>query len=136
MKKRKKIRVVYAIPNFILILFSVTCIFPAIWLIYSSMKEKTEFYHSPIALPAHPSIQHYISILTESEFLSWLFNSFRTSVIALVFYSDFRIYHRIFSIQIPFPGKKRPVCLLPGRNACPGTCADGSDVRAVYQDRT
>lgn len=105
MKKRKKIRIVYAVPNLILILFSVTCIFPAIWLIYSSMKEKTEFYHSPIALPAHPSIQHYISILTESEFLSWLFNSFRTSVIALVFILIFGFTIGYFLSRYRFRGR-------------------------------
>ena len=61
------------------------CIFPAIWLIYSSLKEKAEFYHSPIALPENPSIDHYISILSKSDFLKWLFNSFRTSALSLFF---------------------------------------------------
>lgn len=105
MKKRKKIRIVYAVPNLILILFSVTCIFPAVWLIYSSMKEKAEFYHSPIALPVHPSIRHYISILTESDFLRWLFNSFRTSVIALFFILIFGFTTGYFLSRYRFKGR-------------------------------
>ena len=85
MKKEKKLHIGYAVPNIILLLFSITCIFPAIWLIYSSLKEKAEFYHSPIALPENPSIDHYISILSKSDFLKWLFNSFRTSALSLFF---------------------------------------------------
>lgn len=83
--KKKKFHFIYAIPNIILLLFSITCIFPAIWLFYSSLKGKTEFYHSPIALPEHLNFQHYISILTKSDFLIWLFNSLRNSILALCF---------------------------------------------------
>lgn len=83
MRKKRKFRIAYTLPNVILLLFSITCIFPAIWLIYSSLKEKAEFYHSPIALPENPSIEHYISIVLESDLIKWLFNSFRTSILSL-----------------------------------------------------
>lgn len=85
MKRRKKFRIAYAVPNIVLLLFSLSCIFPAIWLIYSSLKDKAEFYHSPIGLPENPSIEHYSSILSGGDFLKWLFNSFRTSALSLFF---------------------------------------------------
>ncbi|MDO4260742.1 MAG: carbohydrate ABC transporter permease [Eubacteriales bacterium] len=85
MKRKKKFHIAYAVPNMVLLLFSFTCVFPAIWLIYSSLKEKTEFYKSPVALPENPSIKYYLSVLSESDFLKWLLNSMRTSILSLFF---------------------------------------------------
>lgn len=85
MDEKKKLHIAYIVPNAILIIFSITCIFPAIWLIYSSMKDKTEFYNNPISLPESLNVENYVSILSGSNFLKWLFNSSRTSVISLFF---------------------------------------------------
>lgn len=73
------------IPNAILMIFSITCIFPAVWLFYSSLKGKAEFYNNPIALPTQPSFQHYIDIFTKSKILTWMGNTVRNSVISLIF---------------------------------------------------
>lgn len=93
------------IPNFILILFSISCIFPAIWLFYSSLKEKTEFYSSPAALPEHPSFRHYVSILTQSDFLTWLGNSIRNSMLSLVFILIFGFTVGYFLSRYRFRGR-------------------------------
>lgn len=79
---RKAIRF---IPNAILMIFSITCIFPAVWLFYSSLKGKAEFYNNPIALPTQPSFQHYTDIFTKSKILTWMGNTVRNSVISLIF---------------------------------------------------
>jgi len=79
---RKAVRV---IPNLILMIFSITCVYPAIWLLYSSLKDKAEFYNNPVALPSHPSFQHYIDIFTKSKILVWMGNTVRNSAISLVF---------------------------------------------------
>lgn len=73
------------LSNIVLMMFSITCIFPAIWLFYSSLKEKSEFYNSPLALPKAPDFQHYISILTKSNILTWMGNTIRNSVLSLFF---------------------------------------------------
>lgn len=103
--KKRKFRIAYAIPNLILLLFSISCIFPAIWLFYSSLKEKSEFYHSSIALPEHPNFQHYVSILTKSEFSTWLLNSMRNSVLSLVFILFFGFTLGYFLSRYRFKGR-------------------------------
>lgn len=103
--KKKKFHIAYVIPNVILLIFSISCIFPAIWLFYSSLKEKSEFYHSPVALPENPSFEHYISILTKSDFTTWLFNSLRNSVLSLFFILLFGFTIGYFLSRYRFKGR-------------------------------
>ncbi len=105
MKKENKGSLLHWIPNALLMVFSFTCIFPAIWLFYSSLKEKAEFYHSPIALPQHPSFQHYIDILTKSNFITWLGNSIRNSGLALFFILLFGFIIGYFLSRYRFRGR-------------------------------
>ncbi len=105
MNKERKKRGLYIFPNIILMLFSLTCIFPAIWLFYSSLKEKPEFYHSPVALPKNPSFQHYVSILTKSNFLVWLWNSLRNSFLTLFFVIAFGFIIGYFLSRYQFKGR-------------------------------
>ena len=70
--------------NGILIFFSITCIFPIIWLFYSSLKTQAEFSNNPLALPASPSFRHYYTVLFETEMYKWIINTVRTTAISLV----------------------------------------------------
>lgn len=100
---RKAVRLV---PNVILMIFSITCVFPAIWLFYSSLKGKAEFYNNPIALPAHPSFQHYIDIFTKSKILVWMGNTVRNSVISLIFIILIGFVVGYFLSRYRFKGRK------------------------------
>lgn len=71
------------ISNLLLIVFSITCIFPAIWLFYSSLKTKSEFYANPISLPHSPDFGQYLAILTRSKILLWMGNTTRNSILSL-----------------------------------------------------
>jgi raffinose/stachyose/melibiose transport system permease protein len=83
--KGKSNKLLRVIPNVVLMLFSITCIFPAIWLLYSSLKNKSEFYESPLALPKSFNFEHYITILTKSNIMTWMGNTVRNSVLSLFF---------------------------------------------------
>ena len=100
---RKILRI---IPNVVLILFSLSCIFPAIWLFYSSLKDKAEFYQSPIALPKSPNFQHYISIFTNSKILTWMGNTIRNSFLSLVFILLIGFVVGYFLSRYKFRGRK------------------------------
>ncbi|GGG61788.1 carbohydrate ABC transporter permease [Paenibacillus radicis (ex Gao et al. 2016)] len=71
-------------PNLILLVFSISCIFPAVWLFYSSLKGKSEFYANPISLPHSPSVDQYVAIFTKSKILLWMWNTTRNSVLSLL----------------------------------------------------
>lgn len=72
--------------NFVLIVFSLSCIFPIIWMIYSSLKEKRAFNADIIGLPKAPTLTNYIRILTNSDYHlgESMWNSVRTTTISIV----------------------------------------------------
>ncbi len=71
--------------NVILWIFSLTCIFPLIWMFYSSLKEKREFNANIIGMPKNPNFQNYIDVMTnkDTNLVSAMINSVRTTVLAV-----------------------------------------------------
>ncbi len=71
--------------NFMLILFSLTCVFPLVWMFYSSIKEKRAFNADIIGLPKVPTLENYKRILTNSDYHlgQSMLNSFRTTIISV-----------------------------------------------------
>ena len=55
--------------NLILIIFSLSCIFPMIWMLYSSLKEKRAFNADIVGLPKNPTLINYIRILSNSDII-------------------------------------------------------------------
>ncbi|BCN29114.1 carbohydrate ABC transporter permease [Anaeromicropila herbilytica] len=80
-----KTRVLAVFLNLVLIIFSLSCIFPLIWLFYSSLKEKRVFNADIIGLPKSPSFSNYVDILSNKDYhiFASLFNSFRTTIISV-----------------------------------------------------
>ncbi|GHV26311.1 sugar ABC transporter permease [Clostridia bacterium] len=71
--------------NALLIIFSLTCIFPLLWMLMSSLKLKREFNASIMSLPAAPSFSNYINIMTNPDYHIWqsMFNSARTTFLSV-----------------------------------------------------
>lgn len=71
--------------NLILIIFSLSCIFPLIWMFYSSLKEKRVFNADIIGLPTNPTLSNYIKILTNPDYHIYqsMFNSFRVTLLSV-----------------------------------------------------
>ncbi len=71
--------------NTILMIFSLTCIFPLIWMLYSSLKEKRVFNADIMGLPKDPTLANYIKILSNKDYnlLQNMWNSLRTTVISV-----------------------------------------------------
>lgn len=72
--------------NAVLILFYLSCIFPLVWMLYSSFKEKRAFNADIIGLPKKPSLVNYIRILGNSDYHlgDSMMSSLRTTVISIV----------------------------------------------------
>lgn len=71
--------------NLILWIFSLSCIFPIVWMIYSSLKEKRQFNADIIGLPKAPSLINYQRILSNSDYhlAESMLNSVRTTAISI-----------------------------------------------------
>lgn len=72
--------------NAILIIFSLTCIFPIVWMLYSSLKEKRAFNADIVGLPKKPTLINYTRILTNPDYhlSESMLNSIRTTCLSII----------------------------------------------------
>jgi multiple sugar transport system permease protein len=67
-----------------LAMFCVVALFPFTWMAATSLKTNAELYNpkaSPLAIQ-HPSLVHYIDLLQETNFLTWIANTMLVAVVA------------------------------------------------------
>ena len=69
--------------NLIFIIFSFTCVFPIVWIFYSSFKTQAEFMQSSVALPEALDLTNYISVFTSTSMLKYMLNSARNTLLAV-----------------------------------------------------
>lgn len=71
--------------NAVLWIFSLSCIFPLVWMFYSSLKKKREFNADVVGLPHNPTFENYIKVLTNKDYHlgSSMMNSVRTTVLSV-----------------------------------------------------
>lgn len=83
---RLKDGIIGLFSNLILWIFSLSCVYPVIWMLYSSLKEKRQFNADIIGLPKEPSLINYQRILTNADYHlgSSMWNSVRTTSISIV----------------------------------------------------
>lgn len=72
------------IVNVPIMILSLTCIFPVVWLLYSSLKTDVEFNRSPVSLPTKIHWDNYIDAFNKASFGTFTFNSFFNSVVSLL----------------------------------------------------
>lgn len=73
--------------NAVMILFSLSCIFPLVWMFYSSLKLKRQFNADIIGLPTEPTWTNYVKVLSNKDYHigASMINSTRTTVLSLLF---------------------------------------------------
>ncbi|QHQ61352.1 ABC transporter permease subunit [Anaerocolumna sedimenticola] len=103
-----KTRVLSIFMNVILIIFSISCIFPLVWMFYSSLKEKREFNANVMGLPKSPDFHNYINILTNKDYhiFESVINSFRTTIISVFLIVIFGFIIGYILARIKFPGNR------------------------------
>ena len=103
-KHDKKV-ILRAIVNLVLIVYSVSCIFPIIWTMYSSLKAEKEFLSNIIGLPKHPQFLSYLKAIKMGnmgiQFLNSCFNT-GLSILFIVIFSSIIGY---FISRYKFRGK-------------------------------
>jgi ABC-type sugar transport system, permease component len=70
-----------SVYNLFLFLFSLTCIFPIIWIVYSSFKSNNEFMLNVMALPQHISFKNYYTAFVEGRmYVNFIASALNTCV--------------------------------------------------------
>ncbi len=96
------------ILNGILMIFSLTCIFPLVWMLYSSFKEKRAFNADIMGLPTEPTLVNYIRILTNSDYhlAESMWNSVRTTALSVFFIVLFGFIVGYILARVRFRGNR------------------------------
>jgi raffinose/stachyose/melibiose transport system permease protein len=92
--------------NVVLLLFTISCIFPVIWVFYSSLKTKAEFAQNIVNLPSSPQFGNYIEAIRTSRMVRFMLNSFRTTLISLVLIVGISFVTGYFISRFRFWGRK------------------------------
>ena len=92
--------------NFLMIVFSASCIFPLVWMFYSSLKTKRVFNADIIGLPKEPTFSNYIKIMTNQDYHigQSMMASVRTTVLSLFFIVLFGFIVGYILSRIKFKG--------------------------------
>lgn len=92
--------------NLTLGLFSLSCIFPVIWLIYSSLKPTGEFMSNVVGLPRQLFFGNYQELMMNSDLKSYFINSVRSTFLSLVFILLFGFVVGYFLSRFRFRGNR------------------------------
>lgn len=94
--------------NGVLIIFSLSCIFPIIWMIYSSLKEKRAFNANIVGLPKEPTLVNYIRILSNSDYhlSESMWNSVRTTGLSIILIVLFSFIVGYILARVHFKGNR------------------------------
>ncbi len=98
--------VLAVVINLILWIFSLSCIYPLVWMFYSSLKKKRQFNADIIGLPTEPTFSNYIKVLTNKDYHlgSSMVNSVRTTVLSvlLILVFGFIVGYILARVQFKF----------------------------------
>ena len=94
--------------NALMILFSASCIFPLVWMFYSSLKTKRVFNADIIGLPKEPTISNYVKILTNQGYHigQSMMASVRTTLLSVFFIVLFGFIVGYILSRIKFKGNR------------------------------
>ena len=112
--------------NIPIMLLSLTCIFPVVWLLYSSLKTDVEFARSPISLPAVPNFGNYVTAFQRASFGTFTFNSVFNSIISLVL---------VLVISFTLPRTQPDLWRADGSDDGADLCTDRSAFYSGEEDR-
>ena len=110
--------VLAVVLNAILILFSISCIFPLFWMLNSALKQKREFNADIIGIVKSPTLDNFINILSNANYHlgQSIWNSARTTIL---------------SGACKIQGKPPAVWCIPYRYADPAAFPAGTDLCCI-----
>ncbi len=94
--------------NSVLLLFSLSCIFPLVWMFYSSLKVKRVFNADIMGLPKDPTISNYVKVITNPDYHigESMLNSVRTTALSLFFIVLFGFIVGYILARLKFKGNR------------------------------
>lgn len=92
--------------NVVPMLYALTCVFPIVWLLYTTFKTQTEFSIDVLALPkSWTNFTNYVYVLNKMPILQAMLNTLRITAIVLVLVLFFAFVNGYFMARFRFRGK-------------------------------
>lgn len=92
--------------NLVPMLYALTCVFPVVWLFYTTFKTQTEFSIDVLALPrSWANLTNYEYVLKKMPILQAMFNTMRVTLIVLLLVLFFAFVNGYFMARFRFRGK-------------------------------
>ncbi len=78
--------------------FLVLALFPFYWMAITSLKPNAELYNTRMMplLVRHPTLKHYVDLLTQTSFLTWTWNTMLVAVVATAI-------SLVFGVMLAYP---------------------------------
>lgn len=92
--------------NLLVMAFSITCIYPIIWMLYSSVKTNSEFNRSILALPQAIHFENYIKAFKMGKLGLYSLNSLFNAVVSSAIIIFFAFIVAYFIARYQFKGRK------------------------------
>jgi raffinose/stachyose/melibiose transport system permease protein len=110
--RAERIRPAVVPANVLLLAVAVTCIYPLVWLAYSSLKTENEFVRSMFSLPASLQWNNYFLALIGSKILFYFLNTVFNGVTSVAVIAFFSFCIGYFIARYDFRGKRLVNALL------------------------
>ncbi|MFW6035314.1 MAG: carbohydrate ABC transporter permease [Halothermotrichaceae bacterium] len=94
------------LSNIIITIFSISCIFPFFWVMYSSFKTEKEFSLNIMSLPNKIHLENYIATIFKGEVHIALLNSLIISIFTVILVILVGFITGYLISRFEFPGKK------------------------------
>lgn len=79
-----KKKILGTVRHIILIVYSLICLVPFVWVLLSSFKDNTQIFTAPFALPANPTFENFTKAWVTGEIGSFFLNSLIVSAASVV----------------------------------------------------
>lgn len=96
----------HIVANAIMWAFSISCVYPVVWMIYSSLKKSKDFERNILGLPTAIYLDNYIKIFSAGTIGTYMFNTVRNTALSLVFIVLFGFINGYFISRFRFRGRK------------------------------
>jgi multiple sugar transport system permease protein len=86
--------------------FMIFTLFPFYWMAVTSLKSNQELYNRKIMplIVYHPTLKHYVDLLTETNFLTWTYNTMLVAVVSTAISLVFGVMLAYPLARMRFPG--------------------------------
>lgn len=95
----------HVFTNIFVLLFSLSALFPVIWMLYTSLKSNKEFSLNIVSLPSNPTFMNYLNAFKVGKIEYAVFSSLFNTVIAVPLIVLFSFILGYFFSRFQFKGK-------------------------------